>query len=158
MANTLPATAKPIPADLQAVLDRIAEGGSVTGACGGDEALRHKLYAWGRRDPAFRARLEEAEADGAEAMADRLQNIHTEIRSPLMARVVSDNLRWIAGHRSTRYATKAAPADEDADNPRLLAVLTEAIARIPRPRQEGEGNNMQTIEAERVTEADIFGE
>jgi hypothetical protein len=152
----LPATAKPIPADLQAVLDRIAEGGSVVAACHNDENLRHKLYERARRDPAFRDVLETAQEEGAEAMADRLQNIHTEIRSPLMAKVVSDNLRWIAGHRSTRYATKAAPAEEDADNPRLLSVLNEAIARIPRPHNDDAAT--VDVTPRRITVDDIFGE
>lgn len=139
--------------DYQPVLDAIAEGMTVTEACGLHRVSPQAFYAAKRRHLDLQAAFAIAQEVGAEAQADTLFNIHQRVRDPLMARVVSDNRKWLLSKRqAATYGDKLQV--ETQHNADLAAILKEAIARIPRPHDD----QPLTIEAKNVTISDIFGE
>lgn len=137
----------------QPVLDRIAEGSTVTEACNEFGIDPRDLYRTKKAHPDLQTAFIEAQEVGAEAQADTLHNIHQRVRDPLMARVVSDNRKWLLSKRQVAtYGDKLQV--ETPHNADLAVILREAIARIPRP-----GNDQPlTIDAKSVTISDIFGD
>jgi len=137
----------------QPVLDRIAEGYTVTEACA-EFAISPVAFKAARRShPDLQAAYDLAQEVGAEAQADMLYNVHERIRDPLMARVVSDNRKWLLSKRqAATYGDKLQV--ETQHNADLAAILKEAIARIPRPISD----QSHIIDAKSVTISDIFGE
>jgi hypothetical protein len=136
-----------------AILIRISEGVSVSDACSEYAVEPKEFYRARKRDPDLQAAFVEAQELGAECLADSLQNINESIGNPLMARVVSENRRWLLARRfADRYGDKLAV--EDRRGADLTDILREAIARIPRPASD----QPKTIEARTVTAADILGD
>jgi hypothetical protein len=139
--------------EYQPVLDDIAGGMTVTEACGLHGISAPAFYAAKRRHSDLQTAFAIAQEVGAEAQADALVNIHKAVRDPIMARVVSENRRWLLSKRqAATYGDKLAV--ETQHNADLTAILKEAIARIPRP----DSDQSLMIEAEKVTISDIFGE
>jgi hypothetical protein len=137
----------------QPVLDDIAAGMTVTEACA-LHAIDPRAFLKARKaHPDLQAAFVLAQETGAEAQADALYNIHQRVRDPLMARVVSDNRKWLLSKRqAATYGDKLQV--ETQHNADLAAILKEAIARIPRPNSD----QSPMIEGEKVTISDIFGE
>lgn len=137
----------------QPVLDAIAEGMLITEACALHGVDRKAFFDARRRHPDLQAAYDAAQELGAEAQADTLHDIHKRVRDPLMARVVSDNRKWLLSKRQAATYGDKLPI-EAQHNADLAAILKEAIARIPRPHDD----QPLTIEAKNVTISDIFGE
>jgi hypothetical protein len=137
----------------QAVLDRIAEGYTVTEACAEFAIDPRAFYRERKAHPDLQAAFVIAQEVGAEAQADTLFNIHQRVKDPLMARVVSDNRKWLLSKRqAATYGDKLQV--ETQHNADLAAILKEAIARIPRPVDD----QPLIVDAKSVTISDIFGD
>lgn len=142
----------PIPEAYSPVLERIASGKTITVACAECGIEPQAYYRARKSNPHLQAAHLEAQEIGLEAMADSLQNIHETIGNPLMARVVSENRRWLLARRlADRYGDRIA-VDANVNND-LVSTLREAIARIPRPASD----QTPTIEGETLTIAGILG-
>lgn len=60
-----------------------------------------------KQDAQFKSDIHEAQAFQCEVGVDKLENLHEAIANPLMARVVSDNIKWLAAKRAKdRYGDK----------------------------------------------------
>jgi hypothetical protein len=139
------------------VLDRIAEGYTITEACAEFDVDPRAFLKDRKAHPDLQAAFVIAQEVGAEAQADTLYNIHQRVRDPLMARVVSENRRWLLSKRvAATYGDKLQV--ETQHNADLTTILKEAIARIPRPNNDENSYQPMTIEAEKVTISDIFGD
>ncbi|UDL89831.1 hypothetical protein LGH82_33160 [Mesorhizobium sp. PAMC28654] len=134
-----------------AVLDRISEGTTITEACAEFDIDPRAFLRDRKGNPDLQLAFSIAEEVGAEAQADTLFNIHLRVRDPLMARVVSENRRWLLSKRvATTYGDKLTV--ETQHNADLTSILKEAISRIPRPSSD----QQITIDAKNVTISDIF--
>ena len=137
----------------QPVLDRIAEGFTITEACAEFGIDPRDFLKARKAHPDLQAEYLSAQEAGAEAQADTLFSIHERIRDPLMARVVSDNRKWLLSKRQVAtYGDKLQV--ETQHNADLAMILKEAIARIPRPISD----QSLIVDAKSVTISDIFGE
>jgi hypothetical protein len=135
------------------VIDVMQTGETVVTSCQKAGVSVAAFYAAKRRSPELQSAFEAAQEIQLDVMADDIFNIHVRVRDPLMARVVSENRRWLLGKRNPLKFGEKMPID-DARNADLTAILREAVARIPRPVSD----QPQTIDAEKVTISDIFGE
>ena len=80
------------------------------------------------RNPEFKAAVQAAQAWQADLKVDTLENIHDEIDNPLMARVISDNRKWVAAKRAKeRYGDKLDIAVTHTID--LKSAIAEARAR-----------------------------
>ena len=124
------------------LLELIEAGATIKQACERADISPGEFYRARKADPELQAATLIAQEIGAEQLADGLADIHTEIPNPLMARVVSDNRRWLLARRHRAlYGDKVTVEHSQGD---LTDVLREAIARIPRPISD---QNANTIDA-----------
>jgi len=139
--------------DYSRLLRLIADGSTISDACRQAGIDRNRFYADIKGIPDLRQQLKVAQELGAEAMADTLANIHATVRDPLMARVVSENRKWLLSKRaSERFGDHIGKNDNVSND--LTAILKEAVARIPLPDRDP----APMIEAENVTISDILGD
>lgn len=81
------------------VIIRIYNRDNVAEACAGLGINPAALAIARVHDPEFDAAVRQAQAATVDMMVDRLENIQDEEENPIMARVMSDNIKWLAGKR-----------------------------------------------------------
>jgi hypothetical protein len=139
--------------DYTKLLELVADGVTVTEACQRLNIARANFYRDCKRIPDLNEAFRLAQEIGCEAQADTLLTINTKVRDALMAKVVSENLRWLLSKRSTAKFGDAVGAKDNTNND-LTSILKEAIARIPRPDRDP----APMLDAESVTISDILGD
>lgn len=101
-----------------------------------------ELRKWCSGDANFAHEFELAQELHRSAMEDHLLALHDEHINPAMAKVQSDNIKWVLGVQDrSRYGTKVDVTDSASAG--LVDVLRAAVARIPLPTSD-----MKTIEHE----------
>lgn len=147
------------------ILEKLAEGIAKTAICRDLGLAPKTLKAWRLVDAAFENECQMCEKLGNEALADGLLTAHTEHLNPAMAKVESDNTKWLLAVRDrSTYGTKVEVSDTSSAG--LVDVLKAAIARIPLPAaQVLTPLDVQPMcdlamieEAQPLTMADIFGD
>lgn len=95
------------PLAKQELLCLIYQNNNITECCARLN-INPAALAWAmKEDKQFKADIHEAQAFMADLAVDALQGIHEEIDNPLTARVVSDNIKWVAAKRyKERYGDK----------------------------------------------------
>jgi terminase small subunit-like protein len=145
-----------LPAEIVTKFEEVCRlletGDTIKSACHKLAVNPRAFFDWRQSDPQLGRRFEDAQELGFEAQADDLAHIHEAIANPLMARVVSENRRWLLARRfPKKYGDKIS---DNSANANLVDTLREAIARIPRPVSD----QPLTIDGRKPTEADVFGE
>lgn len=93
------------PAVLQAI-DLLSQGNTLTKACDDANLSISTFYHYVRKDEELNAMYVEADQRGSDAMADALVNIDNHRvhgqSDPKMAKVISDNIKWVLGKRKPK--------------------------------------------------------
>ncbi|WP_414464372.1 hypothetical protein [Hyphomicrobium sp. DY-1] len=99
-------------------------------------------------DAKFKDELTRARENNNAMLEDLLLNVHNEHLNPAMAKVRSENIKWVLGVRDrSRYGTKIDVTDTNSGQ--LVDVLRMAIARIPRSDTANE-RPIELIEAQAI--------
>ena len=134
------------PAVLYAI-DLIGQGQTKTAACDASNISVATLARYTTEHPDLADLLLEAETRGADAMADALVNIDNHKihghSDPKMAKVVSDNIKWVLSKRDKRFADRV----EVDHNHRVDVTITTALeaARRRVPALEDQSNVIDAV-------------
>ena len=110
------------------LIDRIASGVPATIAAR-EMGLDYQWVNNSCRDPAFKARYDEACDACFQIVADRMTVLHEEIIDPKTAKNVGDNLKWWLSKRKPREFGDKLIVDDGAQ-PKLLDILQAAVNRL----------------------------
>jgi hypothetical protein len=125
----MPLTYDMYPKTLE-VLDLISQGYTETQACDdvGVTVTTFKKYV--KSDPELAEMYEEAVYNGHDAMVDALVNIDNHKvhgqSDPKMARVISDNIKWVVGKRDVKRFGERVQVDHNVS---VDLVITSALDR-----------------------------
>ena len=131
------------------VLDEIRNGHTLTQACKRQHISRQTVIGLMERDTTLRKMVLDAVAESEDMMADILINIDEYHADPKMAKVISDNIKWLLSRRrATDYGDRMVVEQKStSQDEAILSALAEAIKRIPMPEQP---EDFKVIEAEPV--------
>ncbi len=129
-------------------LDLIGQGHTETDACDIANVAVTTLAEY-RSDPEIAEMYDEAMARGADAMADALVNIDNHRihgrSDPKMAKVASDNIKWLLSKRFERYADRVVFEHTVTADAAIVSALQAAKDRTALPAPE-----LDVIDAEFV--------
>lgn len=132
----------------QAMIDRVSQGEPPTRIALSLNISLGTVEKWAKADADFGDRYQTAKESGNSFLADGLLTVHDKHFNPAMAKIESDNTKWLLGVRDRNvYGAKVEVTDTASAG--LVDVLKAAIARIPRPNA-GPTLDLATIEDAQV--------
>lgn len=85
-------------------------------------------------DPALKALYDEALELAIDAMAEKLLTLNEDYTDPAQARIQQKSYMWLSEKlNAARYGQRVVVEDNRRADAVIMGVLTEAIARIPKP-------------------------
>jgi hypothetical protein len=129
------------------VVDTIRDGHTLTQACKRCWVSRATIIGMMSKDATLRQMILDATSESEDMMADMLVNIDQMYPDPKMAKVISDNIKWLlARRRGGEYGDRmVVESTSTTQDQAILGALHEAIKRIPMPEQP---EDFKVIEAE----------
>lgn len=119
------------------VLDEMREGYTLTQACKRQHTSRRVIIGMMGKDATLQKMVSEAAIESEDMMADLLVNIDQHHPDPKMAKVISDNIKWLlARRRGADYGDRMVVESRNtSQDEAIISALREAIGRIPIPEK-----------------------
>lgn len=87
------------PEQQDTVLRLAVDGESMRTICGVIGISRHQMWRYREKYPTFDHAVTRAQMEGVEAQTDLLLSAHEDYKDPQRAKVMSDNVKWLASRR-----------------------------------------------------------
>lgn len=133
------------------VVDTIRDGQTLTQACRMHYISRRVIITMMDKDATLRSMLLDAISESEDMMADMLINIDQFHPDAKMAKVISENIKWLlARRRGAEYGDRmVVETKSTTQDQAIISALHKAIERIPVPANQVE--DFKVIEAEPVS-------
>lgn len=123
------------PAVLYAI-DQISQGETLSKACDLSNISVTTFHNYVNKDETLQAMYTEADQRGGDAMADALINIDNHLKhgqsDPKMAKVISDNIKWVLGKRKPKeYGDRVQVDHSISVDVAITTALDAARRRVP---------------------------